>query len=449
MRQIGYLLVALWALAVPGWAAQDGVTTHTLDNGMEVVVIEDHRAPVVTHMVWYRVGSADEPAGNSGIAHFLEHLMFKGTETRPEGEFRRIIEENGGNDNAFTSYDYTAYFQRVAADRLGLMMQLEADRMRNLTLTGEDVRVERNVILEERNQRVAADPGAIMGEQRSAALYLNHPYGRPIIGWRHEIEALDREDALAFYDTYYAPNNAILIVAGDVQPAEVLALAQEHYGPLAPSDLLPERTRPQEPPQLAERRLSYADARVRQPYLTRVYLAPQRRAGDQKEAAALSVLADVLGGGITSHLAQTLQFDEQVALSVGAFYGATGLDPQGFGLYAVPTANVTLAEAEARLDAAIADFLERGPDPELLERVKTQLRAAQIYALDSQQGRARQYGTGLTTGLTVEDVQAWPDVLQSVTAEDVMAAARKLFDRRRSVTAWLVSDETPAEEVTQ
>ena len=446
MRHIGYLVVALWALASPLGAAGNGVTSYTLDNGMEVVVIEDHRAPVVTHMVWYKVGSADEPAGQSGVAHFLEHLLFKGTEKFPAGEFRRIIEENGGNDNAFTSFDYTGYFQRVAADRLGLMMELEADRMRNLVLSEEDVRVERNVIIEERNQRVESDPGAIMGEHRAAAQYLNHPYGRPIIGWRHEMEALDHDDALSFYRTYYAPNNAILIVAGDVQPEEVLALAETHYGPLAPSDLLPERSRPQEPPQLAERRLIYRDARVRQPYLTRIYMAPQRRTGDQAEAAALSVLSDVLGGGITSHLAQTLQFDEKVALDAGSFYGATGLDPQGFGVYAVPAEGVSLEEVEARLDAAIAGFLEDGPDPALLDRVKTQVRASQIYALDSQRRRARRYGTALTTGLTVEDVQAWPEVLQSVSADDVMAAARELFDRRRSVTAYLMSDD---EEVTQ
>ena len=446
MRHIGYLLVALWALAAPLWAAENGVTTYTLDNGMQVVVIEDHRAPVVTHMVWYKVGSADEQAGHSGIAHFLEHLLFKGTEKHPEGEFRRIIEANGGSDNAFTSYDYTAYFQRIAADRLGLMMEFEADRMRNLVLSEEDVRVERNVVIEERNQRVDSDPGERMGEQREAALYLNHPYGRPVIGWRHEIEALTREGALRFYDTYYAPNNAILIVAGDVEPEAVLALAREHYGPLAPSDLLPERTRPQEPPQLAERRLTYRDARVRQPYVTRLYLAPHSRSGDQAEAAALSVLADVLGGGITSHLAQTLQFDEQVALDAGAYYRSTGLDPQEFGVYAIPAEGVSLEEVEARLDAAIASFLEQGPDPELLERVKTRVRASEIYALDSQSGRARKYGVALTTGLTVQDVQAWPEMLQAVTADDVMAAADALFDRRRSVTAYLMSDD---EEVTQ
>ena len=183
---------------------------------MDVVVIEDTRAPVAVHMVWYRVGSSDEPPGKSGIAHYLEHLMFKGTEKRAPGEFSEVVEAQGGSDNAFTSFDYTGYFQRVASDRLSLMMEMEADRMTNLVLSDEVARPELGVVLEERSQRTDSNPGALFGEQRRAALFLNHPYGRPIIGWRSEIEELDMQDALDFYADHYAPNNAILVVAGDV-----------------------------------------------------------------------------------------------------------------------------------------------------------------------------------------------------------------------------------------
>ncbi len=428
-------------------ARAENVTSFTLDNGMDVVVIEDHRAPVVVHMVWYRVGAADEPPGHSGIAHFLEHLMFKGTDKFPAGSVSEIVEANGGSDNAFTSYDYTAYFQRVAADRLELMMELEADRMNNLTLSEKDVVTERNVILEERNQRVENDPAALFAEQRSAAQYLNHPYGIPIIGWRSEIAELSREDALSFYRTYYAPNNAVLVVAGDVKPDAVRALARKHYGPLAPSAALPVRTRPQEPPQSAERRLRFSDPRVAQPYVMRTYLAPERDPGAQETAAALTYLAELLGGGTTSVLAQKLQFDSKQALYTSAFYDGNALDDTTFGLVVVPAPGVSLQQAEDALDSALADFLKDGVNMERFDRVRTQIRAADIYARDNVQTSAHRYGAALAMGLRVEDVRGWPEVLDRVTPADVMAAARDLFERRRSVTGWLMKGDAP--EVTQ
>ncbi|MEM6440520.1 MAG: pitrilysin family protein, partial [Pseudomonadota bacterium] len=243
--------LAALALHVPGALAAPKVDSFALPNGLMGVVIEDRRAPVVTHMVWYRVGAADEPPGKTGLAHFLEHLMFKGTDEIPDAEFSKIIAANGGQDNAFTAQDYTGYFQRIAADRLGLVMKMEADRMRDLRLNEDQVRTERDVILEERAQRIDVNPGALMSEQRSAAMFLNHPYGLPLAGWRHEMEALTMQDALDFYRTYYAPNNAFLIVAGDVSVEEVRALAEVHYGPLAASENLPARVRPMEPPQRA------------------------------------------------------------------------------------------------------------------------------------------------------------------------------------------------------
>jgi zinc protease len=432
----------LLALATPLVAAEPGVTTFTLDNGLDAIVIEDHRAPVVVHMVWYDVGSADEPPGKSGIAHFLEHLMFKGTDDLEPGEFSRVVAAQGGRDNAFTSLDYTGYFQRVAADRLGLMMEMEADRMRDLVLDDEDMLTERDVVLEERAQRTDSNPGAIFGEMRQAAQYMNHPYGRPIIGWKHEVEQLTLQDALDFYERFYAPNNATLIVAGDVDPEEVRALAEAHYGPLEPSEDLEERVRPAEPPQLAPRRIDYADERVSNPYVIRTYLAPERDPGDQADAAALTILAEILGGSsATSIMGRTLEQEEGVALYTSAFYSGTSLDDSTFGLVVVPTPDRTLEEAEADMDRMIETLLSEGVDPAQLERIKNQVRASRIYALDSLDGRAREYGVAITSGLTVDDVENWPAELDAVTEEDILRVAREVFDMRRSVTGYLTKPE--------
>ncbi|MDQ2066253.1 pitrilysin family protein [Xinfangfangia sp. CPCC 101601] len=431
-------------------AQAETVSTFTLENGLQVVLIEDHRAPVVVQMIWYRAGAADEPAGKSGIAHFLEHLMFKGTDTIPPNAFSAMIEAQGGDDNAFTSWDYTAYFQRIAADRLELVMEMEADRMRNLRMTEEDVTTERQVVLEERSQRTDSDPGALMAEQMRAAQFMNHRYGVPIIGWRHEMEELSRADALAWYTKFYAPNNAILIIAGDADPAQVKEWAEKYYGPILPSPEIGPRLRPQEPPQLAERRLSYADERVSDPYIYRSYLAPERDPGAQKEAAALTILAELLGGdGQTSHLARALQFDSQTAVYSAAYYNGTAIDDTTFGLILVPAPGVSLDEAEAALDAAVADFIAQGPDPAAFARIQTQIRASEIYARDNIRGLAQRYGEGLTIGLSLEDVQAWDDVLASVTIEEVQAVAAQVLDRKNAVTARLLRAEEPPKPETE
>jgi zinc protease len=436
------LTLALLPLAAPTSASTaDQVTHFTLDNGLDVVVIEDHRAPVVTQMLWYRAGSADETPGVSGVAHFLEHLLFKGTKTMEPGEFSATVARNGGSDNAFTSYDYTAYFQRIAADRLDLIMRMESDRMTNLQLDEADILTERDVIIEERNQRVENSPGALFREQKNAMQYLNHRYGVPIIGWRHEMEALDLDAALDYYRTFYAPNNAILIVAGDVTPENVRTLAETHYGPIAANPDLPERVRPQEPPQLAERRITMRDARVSQPYVTRSYLAPERDSGAQENAAALTLLADILGGGQTSLLAEKLQFQTQTAVQVGASYSGLSLDDTTFDLFVVPAPGVTLEQAEAAMDEALITFLETGVDADQLERIKMQFRASETYARDDAGGLAHRYGQALTQGLTVADVQAWPALIQDTTAEEIMQAARDVLDRTQSVTGWLMAPE--------
>lgn len=440
MRRLIASAMFCLAAALPA-VAKEQVSSFTLDNGMDVVVIEDHRAPVVVHMVWYRAGAADEKPGVSGVAHFLEHLLFKGTETMEPGEFSATVARNGGSDNAFTSYDYTAYFQRVAADRLDLMMQMESDRMVNLQLGEDDILTERDVIIEERNQRVENNPGALFREQMNAAQYLNHPYGIPIIGWQNEMRELGLEDALEYYQTYYAPNNAILIVAGDVTPDNVRDMAQKHYGKLPANDDLPERARPQEPRQMAERRMVFRDARVAQPYVTRSYLAPERDSGSQEKAAALTLLAEILGGGSTSVLAEALQFETRQAVNTAAYYGDTSLDDSTFDLVVMPAPGVTLQQAEDAMDDVIAGFLETGVNLEQLDRIKMQMRASQIYGQDDVGRLANRYGRALTQGLTVEDVQAWPDILQAVTAEDVMAAAREVLDRDKAVTGWLAAPE--------
>ncbi|MGB0686544.1 MAG: M16 family metallopeptidase [Paracoccaceae bacterium] len=434
---IGVLFIPMAALA----DIADQVTDFTLDNGLQVVVIEDHRAPVVVHMLWYRAGSSDEPAGVSGIAHFLEHLLFKQTKTLEAGEFSRVVAENGGSDNAFTSKDFTAYFQRVAADRLDLMMQMEADRMVNLDLSEEDILTEREVIIEERNQRVENSPGALFREQTTAALFLNHRYGVPVIGWRHEMEKLSLSDALDFYRQYYAPNNAVLVVAGDVLPDDVRRLAEKNYGPLPANPQLGPRARPQEPPQIAARRLTYRDERVAQPYMTRSYLAPERDPGDQSTAAALTLLAEILGGGQTSVLTQKLQFETSTAVYAAAFYDGLSLDDSSFGFAVVPSAEVTLQAAEEALDQALAEFFEAGVDLEQLERIKTQFAASDIYARDNVQGLANSYGAALTSGLGLSDIHAWPDIIQAVTAEDIMAAAKDVLRDAGSVTGWLMKPE--------
>src|SRR5437762_10109395 len=301
-------LASVLAFSAGSAVAQTTVTSErpasfTLDNGLQVLVIPDHRTPVVTQMIWYKVGSADETPGKSGLAHFLEHLMFKGTAKHPAGEFSQTVLRIGGNENAFTSLDYTGYFQRVPREHLAKMMEFEADRMTGLILKDENVLPERDVVLEEFNMRVANNPDARLSEQIMAALYLNHPYGRPIIGWRQEIEKLDREDALAFYKRFYAPNNAILVIAGDVDATEVRPMVERTFGDIPAQPAIPEkRVRPQEPVPAAQRTVTLSDPRVEQTSVRRYYLVPSSTTAASGESPALDVLAQLMGTGSNSYL---------------------------------------------------------------------------------------------------------------------------------------------------
>ncbi len=430
-----------------GFNAQDKgpeIVERKLGNGMTVVVIPDHRAPVVTHMVWYRNGSADDPIGKSGIAHFLEHLMFKGTAKHPKGAFSEAVAEIGGQENAFTGNDYTAYFQRVAKEHLGLMMSYEADRMTGLILTDEIVAPERDVVMEERRMHCDADPSAQLNEAMQAAVFTHHPYGKPVIGWGHEIEGLGREDALAYYGRFYTPENAILIVAGDVTPQEALRLAEEHYGPIRPHGQPPVRKRPREPKPVARREVTVSDDKVEQPAWQRVYLTPSHATAAPGESEALEVLAHLLGGGQTSYLNRKLVIEGHKAVAAGAYYAGAALDDTRFFLYGMPTPDVTLAELDAAFDAAIEGFLAEGVGAEDLERGKTRLIAEAVYAQDSQVSLARWYGSSLATGQTIADVQAWPARIEAVTAEAVLAAAKTWLDRRRAVTGFLTHPDQQA-----
>ena len=429
----------LGALSVRAGSASGLDVAHfKLDNGLEVVVVPDHRTPVVTHMVWYKVGSADETAGKSGLAHFLEHLMFKGTKKNPLGRYSQTVATLGGQENAFTTDDYTAYYQRVPRERLKTLMEFESDRMTGLTLTDAVVAPERDVVLEERRMHCDADPGAQLGEAVQATLFTHHPYGIPIIGWGHEIEGLGRQDALAYYRRFYTPENAILVIAGDVKPDEARALAEETYGKVKPRGKKPERSRAAEPPTVANRLVTVADEKVEQPSWQRHYLAPSYRIAAAGEAEALEVLAHLLGGGQTSFLYRMLVMEERLAVSAWAYYHGTALDQSRFIVNLTPAPGVSLEGLDEAFDRALTKFLNEGVEKGALERAKTRLVADAIYARDSQSELARWYGSSLAVGQTLKDVEDWPARIEAVGAEAVLAAARRWLDRKPAVTGHLL-----------
>ena len=439
--------VALIGLSDPVEAAVYEPETFTLDNGMQVVVVTNRSAPVVTHMVWYKVGAADEPPGQSGIAHFLEHLLFKGTDKVPEGEFNRLIARNGGQDNAFTSWDFTGYFQNIAADRLPMVMELEADRMVNLTLTEEQVLTERDVIIEERRQRIGNNPNSRLGEQMMAALFQNHPYGIPIIGWEHEIAALSLEDAVAFYRTWYTPNNAILVVSGDIDAAELRPLAERYYG-VIPARPVPERVRPTEPDYAAERRVVLRHPDVQQRSWSRYYRAPSYRTAEGNSVYALQVLSEVLGGGTTGRLYRSLVVDQQIAVAAGTGYSGNDFDRTRFVAYISPAPDTEMEALDDAFEEVVGALLEDGVTEQEVADAKARLITGAIYARDSVSGPARALGSSLTAGRSIVEVESWPDRIAEVTAADVLQVARSVLDRDLSVTGYLLPAE-PSRELTQ
>nr|WP_145722563.1 pitrilysin family protein [Mesorhizobium tianshanense] len=428
------------ATTAPVLAANDDgkVTDFLLDNGMEVVVIPDHRAPIVSHMVWYNVGSADEPPGQSGIAHFVEHLMFKAaTINHAAGEFDRAVAEIGGSHNAFTDYDYTAFWETVAPSALEQMMSFEADRMFNLTFTDDDIKTERDVILEERRWRTETDPKAVLDEEVNATLWLNRPYRIPVIGWMQELEKLNWTDAFAFYDLYYRPNNAVLVVAGDVEPETVKALAEKTYGKVVAGPGLA-RIRPVEPEQNTKRTVTLADARVSVPRFSTQWVVPSYHTAEPGEAEALDLLAEILGGNNRSRLYQQLLVKQGIAAEAGANFGGTMLDATSFTIYGSPRGDAKLADLEAAVDAEIARIVNDGVTDDELDEAKDRKVRSVILARDNPAHMALMYGATLATDGSVKDVEEWPDRIRKVTANQVKAVAARYLVPDHSTTGYLL-----------
>ena len=433
--------VALAALFCAGSAgAEPRVNTFKLGNGMDVVVIEDHRVPVVTHMVWYRVGAAEDPWGSSGIAHFLEHLMFKSTGKLKSGEFSRTITRLGGRDNAATTHDTTSYFQRVAKEHLRAVMELEADRMQNLRLVEEEVATERDVILAERRSNVDGNPLALLSEQMLLTLYQNHPYKRPSIGFEHEMAKLTRQDAIRFYKRYYAPNNVVLVVAGDVTPEEVRGLAQATYGRNKPNPALVRPIRPDEPKPIAARRVQVVDGRAGARILLRYYLSPSFASGPPGDPESLELLARIMGGDDTSRLYRRLVV-EKLASTAGANFSATGRDSGRIQFVIIPLEGVGFDKVESVLDSIIAEVRDKGVTEVELERAKSALEAARVFESDDQMQLARRYGEGVAFGQSIADIAGLPNRVQARTADDVKRVAGEYLTSERSVTGTLLQPQ--------
>lgn len=416
-----------------------------LDNGLELFVITNDRAPVISQYVWYRVGGADEPPGRSGIAHLLEHLMFKGTPTVPDGEFSKIVTRLGGNDNAMTSWDFTAYFQKVHKDHLELVMRMEADRMANLVLDEQEVLTERDVVLEERRQRTDNRPENLFWEQVDAALYRAHPYAVPIIGYADEIAQLTREDALAFYDLHYAPNNAAVFIVGDVTMADVLPIAEATYGQL-PRKEIPERRWTRVPPLTANITVEQSHPQVRQARWLRAWLAPSLVSEGREHAYALQVLSTILADGATSRLYDRLVVEEKLLSGIGASYSASSRAMSSFMLIATPLPSTDLTEVEAIVSEELARLLEDGVTEEEIARARRQVTAEAVFAQDSFAAAAYYLGIAWVAGRDVNESDDWLTYLKAVDEAAVLAAARHVFDDTAHLTAILTPETEEASQ---
>jgi len=419
------ILLFLFAI-FPVFAAHAGVYERTLENGLKVVVKEDHRAPVLVQQIWYKAGSMDEPSGVTGVAHVLEHMMFKGTKAVPAGEFSRRIAAAGGRENAFTSYDYTAYFQQLHQSKLALAMRLESDRMLNLQLSAAEFAKEVKVVMEERRWRTDDDAQSLLQEQLLANIYQQHPYRHPVIGWMSDLEALGVNDARAWYRRWYVPNNATLVVAGDVDAQSVFALAEKYYGRI-PARALPVRRDFLEPAQMGIRRL-VVKAPAELPQIIMAYHAPVIRDSRQDwKPYALEILAGVLDGNASARLNQHLVREQQVASGVGAGYDSIARGPGLFTLEATPSAGKTVADVEAALRAEITALIEAGVNDGELRRVKAQVTASEVYKHDSLFYQAMQIGQLESIGLGHQAISQMLAGLQAVTAEQVRAVAAEFL----------------------
>lgn len=414
-----------------------GIESFFLKNGMEVIVIPNQRIPAVSHTVWYKVGAADDPYGKSGLAHYHEHVMFLGTEKYKSGEYNDIIADNGGEHNAFTGRDATAYFVNIAKEKLPLVMQMEADRMQGIKPSDEDINKEKQVIIEERRMRIENNPAALLSEQIDAALFRNHPYRIPTIGWQHEMKNLSKQDVLDFHKKWYHPNNAILIISGDISADEVKPMAEKYYGDI-PQAPVEKRIWNEEPPQNVERKLTLRHPQVSQPTLSRVYAASSVAYGNNEDALPLFILEQILGGGKTGKLYTSLLSDKKLASAVSVNYNGFALGPAEFYIELVPEQNIPLDTLENALDVELALFLKNGISDEELNRAKTLLKAETIFARDGLSKMANIMGWIRIMGLEKEYFNDWSRLVDSVSKEAVLAAAKNLIKNESSVTASLL-----------
>lgn len=444
-----WLAVFAFALiALPGVAAStdlkpaDDVAVKELANGLRIIVKPDRRAPVAVSMLWYRVGSIDEQNGATGVAHLLEHMMFKGTKTVPAGEFSRLIAAAGGRENAFTSRDYTGYFQTLHKAELPLAFRLEADRMANLVLSREELAKELKVVMEERRWRTDDRPHSVLFERMLATALTVHPYRNPVIGWMNDLENLTIEDTLRFYELWYAPNNATLVVVGDVIPEQVFALAEQHFG-VIPRKALPVRKPQEEPPQIGIKRLT-VKVPAEQANVLMAYRVPRlQRPEEDWEPYALDMLESVLSGNPAARLPQKLVKTDKLAASAGANYDGVGRGPGFFYLSGTPVSGRTAADVEQGLRREVQRVIDEGVTEDELNRVKAQAIAAQVYQRDSMFVQARQIGWLETVGFSYRVNDLFLEKLQQVTAEQVRDVARRYLVDDQLTVAYL--DPQPLE----
>lgn len=430
------LIALMLALATPVWAK---LSEFTLDNGMRVLVKEDHRAPVVVQQVWYRVGSTYEQAGKTGLSHMLEHMMFKGTRNLAPGEFSKIVSQLGGQENAFTSTNYTAYYQVVGKQNLEKVMQIESDRMRNLVIDDDEFDKEREVVTEERRWRLEDQPRSKLNEQFNATAFLNSPARNPVIGWMTDIRNYKAQDLRDWYQKWYAPNNATLVVVGDVEPKQVLALAEKYYGPYQPEKI--PQLKPQTEIQQEGLRRIELKGNTQVPTLQMGFHAPSLlTADDQREVYALSVLSSILDGGESSRLPQSLVRDQQIAAGVGAGYSATDRLDTLFELSGTPANGEDVKELEAALLAEIEKLKTTLVSQDELERVWAMDEADHVYYRDSIQAQASILGSLVSVGLPADTLDNWIENIRSVTPQEIQAVAKKYLTLDNLTIATLYPD---------
>ncbi len=419
-----YLSAAALLAAGAAQAAGTPAVEHTLANGLRVIVKTDRRAPVVVSMVWYKVGSVDEVNGLTGVAHVLEHMLFKGTKEIPTGDFSKIVAAAGGRDNAFTSRDYTGYFQTIQKSQLPLMLKLEADRMVNALIAPDEFAKEIKVVMEERRWRTEDRPHSLLYEQLMATALRAHPYRNPVVGWMSDLQSMRAEDAREFYDRWYAPNNAVIVVVGDVSPQEVFKLAEQNFGPLK-SRPLPQRKPQDEPEQTGIKRIS-VKAPAERPYLAMMYRAPKLRdAENDWEPYALNMLASVLDGGASARFTRELVRGTQIASGADAGYDGVGRGPGFFYLSGTPSVGRTVEELEQALRREVQKIIDEGVTEEELKRIKSQVIAGKVYELDSMFAQARRIGSVEMAGLSHKQLDLMTEKLRAVTSEQVREVARK------------------------